>query len=120
MFSSIALEHIARPRSAGPLENATHHGVSGRPGEGPYVQLWLRVEGDAIREASYETYGCPAAVACASLTAEILRGRTVAQALSITAADLMLIVGGLPPGKEECAALSASAALNALEGERTE
>lgn len=116
-FSPLALDHIANPRNGGPLEGATHRGVAGDPGGGPYVTLWFRVEGATIREASYETYGCPAAVACASLTVEVLRGRTIAQALSLTADDLMLIIGGLPPGKEDCPARTILALRRAFEEE---
>jgi len=114
-FSPIAIEHIANPRNAGALEGATHQGVAGDPGGGPYVILWLRVEGDVIKEATYETYGCPAAVATSSIIAQLLRGRTVAQALSITPNDLLLILGGLPPGKEGCPQMAVAALRHALE-----
>lgn len=118
MFSGIAIEHIANPRNAGPLEGATHRGVAGDPGGGPYVILWLRVEGEIIEDATYETYGCPAAIASASLAATVLRGRTLAQAISITPKDIALLVGTLPEGREHCPALVAEAIKNALaEGE---
>lgn len=118
-FSPLALEHIANPRNSGPLQGATHKGVAGSPGGGPYVVLWMIVEGDTIKEASYDTYGCPAAVASASVTAAILKGRTIAQALALTARDLTLILGGLPPGKEDCPALAAEAVRRAFEGDAT-
>ena len=73
-----------------------------------------RVAGERIEEASYETYGCPAAVACASLTAQIIKGRTISQALALTVDDLVLIVGGLPPGKEYVATLCIEAVQRAL------
>jgi nitrogen fixation protein NifU and related proteins len=117
VLSQTALDHVANPRNAGPLPGATHQGVAGDPGGGPYVLLWFRVEGEVIREASYETYGCPASVACASLTAEILKGRTVAQALSMTPRDLTLLVGGLPEGREHCPALVVQAVKNAFSEE---
>ena len=117
-FSPIAGEHIAGLRNAGLLESATHKGVAGDPGGGPHVILWMIVEGDAIQEATYDTYGCPAAVTAASVTTQLLAGRSVTQALSMTAHDLLLILGGLPPGKEPCAELCASAIHNALEGDQ--
>ena len=118
MFSPVALDHIANPRNAGPLEGATHQGVAGDPGGGPYVILWLKVEGDHIIKATYETYGCPASVACASLSAQLLAGRTVKQALSVTPHDLMLILGGLPEGKEHCPVLAVEAIQNAFKGDK--
>ena len=123
MFSAIALEHIADPKHSGSLEDATHFGGFGDPGGGPYVQLWLNVEGDKIVKASYETYGCPAAIATADFTAELLRGRTVAQALSITPKDLILLLGGLPEGKEGVPGMVVQAlhrALEEFEGDRSE
>lgn len=119
-FSPVAAEFIASRRHAGECRGANYKGVAGDPGGGPYMILWFRVERNVIREATYETYGCPAAVACAGLTAEILKGRTIAQALSLTEQDVMLIVGGLPPGKEPCAALSVQAVAMAFgKGETT-
>jgi nitrogen fixation protein NifU and related proteins len=109
MFSPRVLDHTVNPRNAGPLEGATHRGSAGDPGGGPYMTLWFLVEGGAIRRASYETYGCPAAVACGSLCAQILPGRTVAQALSLTPRDIDALLGGLPEGKEHCPRLAARA-----------
>ena len=116
-MSPLALDHIANPRNSGPLEGATHKGVAGDPGGGPYVILWFHVEGDVINQATYETYGCPAAVASASLTAAILKGRTIAQALSLTPNDVKLILGGLPEGREHCPVLAVQAIHDAFEGE---
>ena len=119
MFSAAVLDHSLNPRNVGPMEDATHEGGAGDPGGGPYVLLWFKVAGDKIVAGSYETYGCPAAVACASLTAEILKGRTVAQALSLTPQDLTLLLGGLPEGKEHCPKLAVQAIRSAFEGETT-
>jgi len=116
-FSNLALEQIANPRNAGPLEGATHKGVAGDPGGGPYVILWTIVEGDRILKASYECNGCPASIASSGVAAQILCGRTVEQALSITAQDLTLIVGELPPGKEYCPRLVVEAIAAALRKE---
>lgn len=105
MFTATVLDHTLNPRNAGPLENATHYGQAGEPGGGPYVQLWFGVDGERIIRGAYQTYGCPAAVACASLAAEVLVGRTVEQALSINARDIALMLGGLPEGKGHCPAM---------------
>lgn len=67
------------PRNVGPHEGATHFGQVGDPGGGPYALIWFTVEGDTVTQASYQTYGCPAAVACASLGAQLAHGRTVSQ-----------------------------------------
>ncbi|MCW3100703.1 MAG: iscU [Chthonomonadaceae bacterium] len=118
MFSAIATEHIAVPRNVGPLEGATHQGIAGVPGEGPHMILWFEVENGCIRRAAYATYGCPAAVASGSITAALLTGRTVEQALLLTAEDIIRVLQGLPEGKEECAHLAATALQNAFGEEK--
>lgn len=109
MFSALAIEHIAVPRNVGPLEGATHKGVAGTPGDGPHMILWFQVENGCIRKATYATYPCPAAVASGSITATLLTGRTIEQALRLTAEAVICVLQGLPEGKEECAHLAANA-----------
>lgn len=114
MLSEMALSHVHTPRNCGPLENATHYGQSGVPGEGPYVQMWLDVENDTISKAAYKCNGCPSMIASSSVTAQILTGRTTAQALLLEPKDLILILGGLPDGKESCAEKAVAALRNAI------
>jgi nitrogen fixation protein NifU and related proteins len=109
MFSATVLDHFYNPRNVGPLEGATHEGTAGVPGDGPYLRLWFRFEGDTVRAAAYRTYGCPAAVASGSVLAELAPGRTLAQLRQITPADVMRLLGGLPEGKGHCAELVAEA-----------
>lgn len=103
MFSPAVLDHFYNPRNTGAVEGATHYGQFGIPGDGPYVQIWLKVEGGVIARAGYETYGCPASVGCASALAEILTGKTLETARKVDAKDLALLLGGLPEGKGHCA-----------------
>jgi nitrogen fixation NifU-like protein len=114
MFSAIVQDHVANPRNVGPLETATHEGVAGVVGDGPYMVLWFEVEDGQIRRAAYKTYGCPSAVACGSITAQALTGRTVEQALRLTAQDILRLLGGLPEGREHCAVLAQEAVAKAF------
>jgi nitrogen fixation NifU-like protein len=114
MFNAFVLDHVANPRNVGPLETATHQGVAGIPGEGPYMLLWFEVTEERICRAAYQTFGCPAAMASGSLTAELLTGRTIAQALTLTAADIIRLLHGLPEGKEDCPQLVIAALKNAF------
>ena len=120
MFTAAVLDHTLNPRNAGELPNATHYGQFGIPGDGPYVQLWLNLSDGTILSASYATYGCPSAVACASLTCELLRGRNVDQAMLLEPKDLMLLLGGLPEGKEHCAKMAVDALRHAIRAEDME
>ena len=96
------------------LAEADAIGQDGIPGEGPYMTLYLRLEGENIAEASFETYGCPAAIACGSWLTQWITGKTADAASIITADDLMRVVGGLPLGKEHCASLAVNALRSAM------
>src|SRR2546426_385279 len=114
MYSATVLDHFHRPRNAGTVEGATHRGGAGTPGERPYMLICLKVQNGIIERAGFTTYGCPGAVACGSLTTELVTGRSVDIAGRIEANDLMTLLGGLPAGKEHCAELGVTALRNAL------
>lgn len=115
MFSAAVLDHTLNPRNTGPLEGANRFGQAGDPGGGPYALLWFVVEGETIQQGAYQTYGCPAAVACASFAAEFLKGRSIRQALRLDARDIELLLGGLPEGKGHCPALVVQAIRQAFQ-----
>ncbi len=115
MYSDLAQEHIANPRNPGPLETATHTGVAGTPGEGPYMTLWFEVRAGVIKRAAFQTYGCASAVAAGSITTVLLTGRTIEQALRLTAEDIDRVLGGLPEGKEHCPRLAEEAVRTAFQ-----
>jgi nitrogen fixation protein NifU and related proteins len=119
MLSSIAADHVQRPRNAGRIEDATHVGLYGSPGDGPYVQLWFVVEDGVIRGAAYETHGCPSSIAAASLLCQIVIGRPIERALLLTSDDLLKIIGGLPEGKEPFATHAVEALKKGLNNEST-
>ena len=116
MFSDLAQEHISNPHNPGPLEGATHCGTAGVPGEGPHMTFWFEIVDNTIRRAAFQTYGCASAVAAGSITTVLLTGRTIRQAMLLTAKDIDLILGGLPEGKFACAQLAAEAVQRALRG----
>jgi nitrogen fixation NifU-like protein len=116
MYSLQVLDHFHQPRNVGPLEAATHQATVGVPGDGPYLILWFRVEQGTIVQAAYQTYGCPAAVASGSLLAELAVGRSPKTLLSLTPREVMLLLGGLPEGKEACAERAIQALHGALQG----
>jgi len=101
MLSSFAIDHLQRPRHRGPLEGANRYGVEGVPGDGPYVQLWLIVDGDVIKQAAFKTPGCPSSTVSASVMCQLITGREVEKARLLTGDDLLVILGGLPEGKED-------------------
>jgi nitrogen fixation NifU-like protein len=99
MLSEFALRFVHSPLNRGPLEGATHYGESDQPGEGPYVQIWLVVEDGVISKAAFKSPGCPSSIASAGVLCALVTGREVEKALSLTAEDLLAVVGELPEGK---------------------
>ena len=114
MYSAIASEHFHSPRRVGPLEGATHTGTAGTPGEGPYVVLWLRIEGERILAAAYKTFGCPAAIASASMLAQCVEGLCLKEASRLDEVALTAALGGLPEGKDHCPRLAIEAFQGAI------
>jgi NifU-like protein involved in Fe-S cluster formation len=100
-FNEKVMDHVHRPRNSGPLEDATAVGCSGIPGEGRYIKLYLVVVDDTIEQAAYECNGCPASIASASVVCEVVTGRETSIVEILEANDILVMLGGLPDGKEE-------------------
>ena len=115
MYSEKVREHFLYPHNVGPLEDATHTGSEGKPGEGNYMVIQLRIESGVIAKASFQTYGCVGAIACGCELPDMVVGKSPADALAITPRDILEALGGLPLGKELCAGLAAGALRDALE-----
>ena len=113
MLSSLAAEHVHNPRNTGPLADATHLGVSGTPGDGPYVKIWLCVKSSKVERAAYQTHGCPSSVAPASLVSQLVIGKDLKWIQNLTGADILTVLGGLPEGKEKFAYMAVAALQNA-------
>jgi nitrogen fixation NifU-like protein len=114
MYSPTVMDHFGNPRNSGrPVRNNVT-GVAGTPEAGPFMVLYLDVEGDYIREVGFQTYGCAPAIAAGSLLTEMIKGRGVEEASAINSKRLMEELGGLPLGKEHCAEIAISALADAL------
>jgi nitrogen fixation protein NifU and related proteins len=94
---------------AGKAEAETHRGVGGTPGGGPYIVLSFRIAAGVVQEARFQTYGCPAAIACSEAACAWSEGEALARLLAVTPADVTSWVGGVPEGKEHCPALTVRA-----------
>jgi nitrogen fixation NifU-like protein len=113
MFSEAVLDHFRNPRNAGELSGATATVETSNPVCGDILKLSVRIAGGQISEARFLCRGCTTAIACASLLTEQVRGRTLAQARSLTAETLSASLGGLPPATLHGAQLAIDA-LSAL------
>lgn len=105
-YSAKLTDHLARPRNAGQLADATHAAELTNPVCGDRLRLSLRVSGPLIEAARFLAYGCPPTLACGSALAEMLEGMTTAEAARLTRHDLTRALDGLPPRKQHAAALA--------------
>lgn len=114
MLSPLVAEHVQRPRNEGPIPGGTY-GVAGHPGDGPYVEMWLDVRDGRVLRAGYQTHGCPSSIGATSVLCTLLLASPQPQIVAeMSTAEFLLILGGLPEGKEFCADLALAAARSAL------
>ena len=99
-------DHLAHPRNAGELPDATVVADEKNPVCGDRLRLSLRVENDRIETARYLAYGCPPTLVCGSVLTELIIGKTIEEARSFTRADLLNAIGGLPSRKHHAASLA--------------
>jgi len=105
-YSAKFKEHLAHPRNAGELPDATAIADETNPICGDRLRLSLIVKDDRIEAARYLAYGCPPTLVCGSVLTELITGKTTAEAGELTRKDLLEAVGGLPSRKHHAAALA--------------
>ena len=109
MFSEAVLDHFRNPRNAGELPGANATVEVTNPVCGDVLRLSARLEGDRIAETRFKTQGCVAAIASSSVLTELLAGKTLAQARSITPQEISAALGGLPAATFHAAQLCGDA-----------
>ena len=109
---------IANPKNLGEMENADSVGTVGSPECGDMLRMWVKFKEQdgkkVIDRATFQTFGCETAIAVASVATELIAGKTVEEALSMSGADLSAPLGALPPMKIHCAQLVEGALRSAL------
>jgi SUF system NifU family Fe-S assembly protein len=113
-YSEIVLDHASNPRNTGVLEDANARGYQMNPVCGDTLALMLRIEGDVIADARFQTEGCTASIATSSVLTELIIGMQVDDALALTHEDVSESVGGLPTSKLHSAALVIDALRRAI------
>ena len=99
------MEHFNHPRNIGTLENADGQARVGDPTCGDFIQVWIKVENDTIKDFKYKVYGCGAAIATTSAVSEMAIGKSFSQAIQLTDDDVVAFLDGLPDGKKHCSLL---------------
>lgn len=119
MYSPKVMDHFMNPRNVGEIQDADGVGMEGNPTCGDAMQLFIRVENDVIVDAKFRTFGCGAAIAVSSMITEMVKGKTLDEALQISKEAVAQELGGLPPQKMHCSNLGADALRKAVEDYRS-
>jgi len=115
MYSEKVMDHFSNPRNVGEIENASGVGTVGNAKCGDIMRIYMDIdEAGVINDVKFKTFGCGAAVATSSMATELVKGKTVKEALSITNKAVMEALDGLPPVKVHCSLLAEEAIHAAL------
>ncbi|MCX7912948.1 MAG: Fe-S cluster assembly scaffold protein NifU [Thermodesulfovibrionales bacterium] len=115
MYSQKVIDHFTNPRNVGEIPDADGVGMEGNPTCGDAMQIFIKVENDVIVDAKFKTFGCGAAIAVSSMITELVKGKTIDEALKISKETVAAELGGLPPQKLHCSNLGADALRKAIE-----
>ena len=114
-YSEEVMEHFTNPRNVGEIENASGVGTVGNAKCGDIMRIYLDVDDNQIiRDCKFKTFGCGAAVATSSMATEMIKGKSIQEALKLTNKAVMEALGGLPPVKVHCSLLAEEAVHAAL------
>jgi len=119
MYSEKVMDHFANPRNVGEMPDADGVGMEGNPTCGDAMEIFIKVKDDVIVDAKFRTFGCGAAIAVSSMVTEMVKGKTLDEALAISKEAVANELGGLPPQKMHCSNLGADALRKAIEDYRT-
>jgi len=114
-YSSKVMEHFRHPRNVGEMENPDGVGSVGNPVCGDIMELYIKVEGDTIVDAKFQTFGCGAAIATSSMVTEMIKGAKLKDAMKISNHEVAEALGGLPKQKMHCSVLAEEALQKAID-----
>ena len=109
MYSEKVLDHFTNPRNVGELPDANGVGEVGNAKCGDIMRMYLKIEGEVITDVRFKTFGCGAAIATSSMATEMVKGRTVEEALQLTNKAVAKALDGLPAHKLHCSVLAEEA-----------
>ena len=115
MYSEQVMEHFSNPRNVGEIENPDGIGHVGNPVCGDIMELYIKVNGGVIVDAKFKTFGCGAAIATSSMVTELVKGKSLGEALKISNRAVAEALGGLPPIKMHCSVLAEEALKSAID-----
>jgi nitrogen fixation NifU-like protein len=114
-YTEKVLDHFRNPRNMGEIKNADGVGKVGNPQCGDVMAIYIKVKDDVITDIKFKTFGCTAAIASSSIATELVKGKTIDEALKLTRDDVAKELGGLPAVKMHCSNLASDALKAAIE-----
>ena len=114
MYSEKVLDHFSNPRNVGEIEDADGVGEIGNAKCGDIMKMYLKIDNGIITDAKFKTFGCGAAVATSSMATEMIKGKSIDDALKLTNQAVVEALDGLPAVKIHCSVLAEQAVRSAL------
>ena len=109
LYTDTVMDHFMHPRNVGEIKDPSGVGEVGNAKCGDIMKIYLDIENDVIKDVKFETFGCGSAIASSSMATEMIKGKTVEEALAITNKDVVDALGGLPAHKLHCSVLAEEA-----------
>ena len=114
MYSEKVMDHFTNPRNVGEIENADGIREVGNARCGDIMKIYLKVNNDVIEDIKFKTFGCGSAIASSSMATEMVKGKSIHEALKLTNKAVVEALDGLPPAKVHCSVLAEQAIKAAL------
>ena len=114
MYSEKVMDHFTNPRNVGEIPNADAVGEVGNAKCGDIMKIYMKIENDVIVDVKFKTFGCGAAIASSSMATELVKGKTIEEALALTNSAVVEALEGLPPVKVHCSVLAEEAIKSAV------
>lgn len=118
-YTEIVKDHFQNPRNMGEIKDADGFGKVGNPQCGDVMAIYIKVKDDVIVDIKFKTFGCAAAIASSSIATEMVKGKTIEEAMKLTRDDVAKKLGGLPAVKMHCSNLASDALKEAIKDYRS-
>ena len=115
LYTETVMDHFRNPRNVGEIPDADGVGEVGNAKCGDIMKMYLKIKDDRIEDVKFETFGCGSAIASSSIATEMIKGKTVEEALALTNKEVVDALGGLPAHKLHCSVLAEEAVKSAVQ-----
>ena len=115
LYSDIVMDHFMHPRNVGEIEKPDGVGQVGNAKCGDIMKMYLKIRDNVIQDVKFETFGCGSAIASSSMATEMIKGKTIDEALAVTNRQVVDALGGLPAHKLHCSVLAEEAVKSAIQ-----